>query len=338
MATLNELEEKLSEPSQALVAEMSELDGDILVLGVAGKVGPSLAKMAKNAIDLAGVNKRVIGISRFSEPGSRKDLEDYGIATIQADLLDDAQLQSLPEGKNVIYMAGQKFGTTGREYFSWAMNSYLPGRVAEKYKNSRIVVFSSGNVYPFVPLKSGGASEEMPPAPLGEYAQSVLGRERVFEYFSHKYQTPVVQFRLNYAIDLRYGVIHEIAKAVKGGEPIDLAMGHANVIWQGDVNDYALRSFKICSVPPRILNVTGPETVSVRWLAERLGELFGIAPVFVNEEQDTALLNNSSLAHSLFGYPRVSLRQMIEWTVAWMEAGGQTLNKPTHFQERAGKF
>ncbi len=338
MKTLEELEAKLSEPSQALVAEMSALDGDILVLGVAGKVGPSLAQMAKKAIAQAGVQKRVIGVSRFSDPGLQQELEAAGVETITADLLNEAQLQALPDIKNVIYMAGQKFGTTGREYFSWVMNSYLPGRVAEKYKNSRIVSFSTGNVYPLTSLKSGGASEEVPPSPLGEYAQSCLGRERIFEYFSHKYQTPVVQFRLNYAIDLRYGVLHEVAKAVKGGSPIDLQMGHANVIWQGDVNDYALRSLGICVSPPRILNVTGPETVSIRWLGERFGELFGVTPVFVNQEQDTALLNNSSLAHSLFGYPRVTLRQMIKWTAEWLEAGGQSLGKPTHFQERAGKF
>lgn len=338
MPTISELEAKLSEPSQALVRDMAELEGDILILGVGGKIGPSLAKMAKNAIGLAGADKKVIGVSRFSEGTLQKELEENGISTIPADLLDDKQLRELPDVKNVIYMAGQKFGTTGKEYFSWAMNTYLPGRVAEKYHNSRIVVFSTGNVYPLTPVKMGGVSEEFPAAPVGEYAQSVLGRERIFEYFSHKHQTPVVQFRLNYAIDLRYGVLYELAKAVKEGRPIDLRMGHANVIWQGDVNEYALRSLLVCSAPPRILNVTGPETASIRWLAERFGELFGVNPVFVNEERDTALLSNSSLAHSLFGYPRVTLREMIKWTVEWIAAGGKTIDKPTHFQEREGKF
>lgn len=336
--TVEELEEKLAEPSPALVQAISELEGDLLILGVGGKMGPSLARLAVRAIERAGVRKRVIGVSRFSSGDLAEQLQALGVETISADLLNDAELGRLPEVPNVLYMVGFKFGSTGREYLTWAMNAYLPGRVAEKFRNSRIVAFSTGNVYPLVPVKSGGASEEHPVGPVGEYAQSCLGRERVFEYFSRKNGTPLLIYRLNYAIDLRYGVLHDIAQAVKNRQPIDLRMGHANVIWQGDANEIALRSLALCQSPPRILNVTGPETLSIRWAAERIGEYLGVEPIFEGEEQDSALLNNASQAHRLFGYPRVSLRQMLEWTARWVAQGGASLGKPTHFQEREGKF
>lgn len=338
LRTTSELESKLSEPSERLIEDLAKLDGDILILGVGGKMGPSLAKLVKRGIEAAGIGKKVTGVSRFSTGDLRSELEAAGIHTIAADLLDEAALSNLPETRNVIYMAGNKFGTTGREYFTWAMNAYLPGRVAEKYQQSRIVAFSSGNIYPLTEIASGGASEETPPAPIGEYAQSCLGRERVFEYFSRKNGTPLVNFRLNYAIDLRYGILLEIAKSVKEGNPIDLSMGQVNVIWQGDANEMAIRSLLLCDSPPVTLNITGPETVSIRWLSGRFGEMFGVAPKFDGIEQPTALLNNASHSHRLFGYPRVTLRQMMEWTVSWVEAGGDTLNKPTHFQERAGAF
>ncbi|WP_019640540.1 NAD-dependent epimerase/dehydratase family protein [Paenibacillus fonticola] len=338
MRTTSELESKLSEPSERLIQDLSKLEGDIVILGVGGKMGPSLAKLVKRGVDAAGLRTKVTGVSRFSSGDLQNELEAAGIHTIAADLLDEAALAALPDASNVIYMAGNKFGTTGREYFTWAMNAYLPGRVAEKYKHSRIVAFSSGNVYPLTDITLGGASEETPPAPVGEYAQSCLGRERVFEFFSRKNGTPLVNFRLNYAIDLRYGILLEVAKAVKEGKPIDLSMGQVNVIWQGDANEMAIRSLLLCDSPPLTLNITGPETVSVRWLAERFGEKFGVAPQFNGVEQPTALLNNASTSHQLFGYPSITLRQMIEWTAAWVEAEGDTLGKPTHFQERAGAF
>jgi nucleoside-diphosphate-sugar epimerase len=338
METVEQLDTKLVEPSEELVADVAELRGDIIILGVAGKMGPSLAQLARNAIDLAGVDKKVIGVSRFSSGNSEQELRSNGIETIATDLLDERQLQSLPEVENVIYMAGTKFGTSGREYLTWAMNSYLPGRVAEKFKESRVVVFSTGNVYPLTSVMHGGPSEDHPTGPVGEYAQSCLGRERVFEHFSRKYSTPMLLFRLNYAIDLRYGILLEVATAIKDQRPIDLSMGYVNVIWQGDANEAALRSLTLCDSPPRILNVTGPEMVSVRWLAQKFGELLGIEPVFVNEEQDTALLSNAARAHGLFGYPKVPLQQMIEWTANWVEMGGPVLDKPTHFQEREGEF
>ena len=338
METVEQLDTKLAEPSEELVADVAELRGDIIILGVAGKMGPSLAQLARHAIDLAGVDKNVIGVSRFSSENSEQELRSNGIETIATDLLDERQLQSLPEVENVIYMAGTKFGTSGREYLTWAMNSYLPGRVAEKFKESRVVVFSTGNVYPLTSVLHGGPSEDHPTGPVGEYAQSCLGRERVFEHFSRKYSTPMLLFRLNYAIDLRYGILLEVATAIKEQRPIDLSMGYVNVIWQGDANEAALRSLTLCDSPPRILNVTGPEMVSVRWLAQKFGELFGIEPVFANEEQDTALLSNAARAHGLFGYPKVPLQQMIEWTANWVEMGGPVLDKPTHFQEREGEF
>lgn len=328
----------LLQPSPALVAEMAALEGDILILGVGGKIGPSLAKLAKQAIDQSGVPRRVIGVSRLTEPGLKEQLEEEGIETIAADLMNEADLAALPDVKNVLYLAGTKFGTTGKEAFTWAMNTYLPGRVAEKYRNSRIVVYSTGNVYPFTPVISGGADESMAAAPVGEYGQSCLGRERIFQHFSGKYNTPVLVYRLNYANDLHYGVLLEIAKSVRDEKPIDLRMGHVNVIWQGDANEMALRSFNHCAVPSKILNITGPETAPVRWIAGEFGKLFGKRPLFQQEEQPTALLSNAAESFRLFGYPKVSLKQMIGLTAAWLEQGGRTIQKATHFQEREGQF
>lgn len=338
MTDLEVLEQELLTPSDALVSDMSKIEGDIIILGVGGKMGPGMAKLARKAVISAGVNKRIIGISRFSEEGTREELESEGIETISADLLNEKQLAQLPDAANILYLAGTKFGTTGKEPFTWAMNSYLPGRIAEKYKNSRIVAFSTGNIYPFTPVSSGGLSEDHLPAPVGEYGQSCLGRERIFQYFSEKYQIPTLIYRLNYAIDLRYGVMLEIAKSVLADEPIDLTTGNVNVIWQGDANEIAIRSLLHCDVPANILNVTGPETLSVKWLAAQFGLLLNKDPKFVNDTQPLALLNNASKAHRLFGYPRVTVRQMIEMTVAWLQGGGKTINKPTHFQERKGQF
>lgn len=338
MKTVEELENLMTEPSDALVEDMRKIDGNILILGIGGKMGPTLAIMAKRAIDKAGVDKKVIGVSRFSNGTLKEDLEKAGIETISTDLLNDEQLKLLPKEKNIIYMAGNKFGTTGNEHFTWAMNTYLPGRVAEHFKGANIVAFSTGNVYPLVPLSQGGCDELYEVAPVGEYGQSSLGRERVFTYFSHKDNTPLTVFRLNYAIDMRYGVLLEIARSVYNGIPLDLSMSHVNVIWQGDANEYAIRSLLRASSPPTILNVTGPETLSVRWLANEFGRLLGKNPVFEGVEKENALLNNASKAHKEFGYPRVSIREMIEWTATWVANDGETINKPTHFQERKGQF
>ena len=338
MTDLALLEQELYKPSPELLADISDLEGDIIFLGVGGKMGPSMARLARRAADTAGIKKRIIGVSRFSDQQARAQLEAEGIETISADLLNEEDLSALPDAANVMYLAGTKFGTTGKEAFTWAMNAYLPGRVAEKYKNSRIVAFSTGNVYPYTHISSGGASEDDIPEPVGEYGQSCLGRERVFQYFSEKHSIPTLIYRLNYAIDLRYGVILEVAKSVIEGRPIDLTTGNVNVIWQGDANEIALRCFRHCDVPAKLLNVTGPETVSIQWLAQQIGNLVDKKPVFTNEVQPTALLSNASECHRLFGYPRVTLKQMIEITVAWLQRGGATINKPTHFQERKGQY
>jgi nucleoside-diphosphate-sugar epimerase len=329
---------QLLRPSSELVSDIAKLDGDILILGVGGKMGPAMAKLAKQAIDLANLDTKVIGVSRFSEPGLEEELKQQGIETYAADLLNENELESLPDAKNILYLAGTKFGTTGKESFTWVMNTYLPGRVAEKYSDSRIVVFSTGNVYPLTPVLHGGATEEQQPGPLGEYAQSCLGRERIFQYFSAENNTPLFIYRLNYANDVSYGVLLEIAKAVKEQRPIDLRMGHVNVIWQGDANEIALRALHFCSVPSKIVNITGPETTSVRWLAEEFGRIFGQLPKFIYEEENTALLSNASEACRLFGYPKVSQNQMIGLIAEWINHGGKILNKPTHFQERQGQF
>lgn len=338
MNTMQELEEVMTRPSERLIEDIKQLNGDIMILGIGGKMGPSMAKLAKRAIDAGNLSKRVIGVSRFSSGTLRTELEEAGIETISADLLREEDLQRLPEAENMIYMAGHKFGTTGNEQYTWAMNTYLPGRVAERFPNARHVVFSTGNVYPLVPLAQGGCDETHPVHPVGEYAQSCLGRERIYSYFSRKNGTPVTLFRLNYAIDMKYGVLLEIAKQVYQEKPVDVRMGHVNVIWQGDANEYALRSLLLSESPPAVLNITGPETVSIRWLAQQFAARFNKPVTFVGEEQPTALLNNSSKAHHLFGYPSVSLNTMIAWTADWIKGDGQTIDKPTHFQERQGAF
>lgn len=338
MRSIEELENKLSEPSDRLLKDIGDLEGDILILGAAGKMGPSLAHMAQRAVEKAGSSSKVIGVSRYSNPDHQKQLEDWGVSTIKADLMNDKELQALPDARNVIFMVGTKFGTSGNEHFTWALNSYLPGRVADRYRESNIVAFSTGNVYPFVDVKSGGPTEEDPTGPVGEYAQSCLGRERIFEYFSHSNSTPVLIYRLNYAIDMRYGVLHEVASSVYEGRAIDLTTGYVNVIWQGDANEIALRSLRHCTSPANVLNVTGPEVISVRWLAEEFGKRLDKTPKFESEESPTALLNNAAKSRKLFGEPLVSLEEMIEWTAEWVKGGGETIDKPTHFQQRKGNF
>lgn len=338
MKNLMELEQAFTKPSPELIRDIKKISGDILILGIGGKMGPGMGKLAIDAITSAGVKKRVIGVSRFSDNKVRTELDTYGIETISCDLLDDSQLEALPQVENVIFLAGNKFGTTGREAFTWAMNTYLPGRVAQKYRHANIVAFSSGNVLPFVSVTSGGASEDTTPAPIGEYAQSCLGRERIFQYFAQKDDTPTLIYRLNYAVDFRYGVMLEIAKSVLSDQEIDLRTANVNVIWQGDANEIAIRSLLHCEAPARVLNVTGPETLSVRWIAEQFAVIFNKNPRFINENAGTALLNNASACHKLFGYPRVTVREIIDITAAWLLQGGEELGKATHFQERGGEF
>lgn len=338
MEDLIVLEQRLTKPSAKLVEDIRNIKGDIMLLGIGGKMGPSMGKLAVAAVKEAGINKRIIGVSRFSDENARQELEDAGIETIVCDLLNDEELDKLPQVENIIYLAGHKFGTVGNEGFTWAMNTYLPGRVSEKFKNSNIVAFSSGNVLPFVPVTSGGVSEETAPEPIGEYAQSCLGRERIFEYFSKKNNTPLLIYRLNYAVDFRYGVIMEIAKSVLSGKPIDLRTENVNVIWQGDANEVAIRSLLHCDSPAKILNVTGPETLSTKWVAEEFGRKFNKKPVYQYEAEGTALLNNAAECHKLFGYPQVTIKEIIDITAIWLTQGGDEFGKATHFQERGGKF
>lgn len=336
--TVEQLEEILSRPTPALVEDMRRLEGDLVILGVGGKIGPSLARMARRALDQCGGKRDVIGVDLFPEPKARESLEKQGIRTVVCDLLKREQVQALPEAANVIFMAGTKFGSTGAEAFTWAINAYLPGLIAEHYRNARIVIFSTGCVYPLVPVLSGGATEETPPDPVGEYAMSTLGRERVFEHFSRQFGTPMTIFRLNYAVELRYGVLLDVAEKVWKGEPVDVTMGHANVLWQGDVAAAALRSLNIAQSPPTVLNVTGPEMLSIRQIAQRLGQLMGKEPIIVGQEADTALLSNASKAVALFGYPTVAIDTILQWIAHWLKIGGPTLNKPTHYETRDGKF
>lgn len=338
IATEQQLEQFLSEPSEADTRAMAEMEGDVLILGVAGKMGPSLARRAQRACERAAVRKRIIGVARFSDPRVRHELEAAGVETIGVDLLEAGAVTRLPDAPNVLHMAARKFGSTGNEHLTWAMNTLLPALVAERFAASRIVAFSTGNVYPLVRVSEGGATESTPPGPIGEYAQSALGRERLLEFFSNRNRTPMMFLRLNYAIDLRYGVLLDIGQRVFERRPVDVTMGHVNVIWQGDANSIALRSFARCQSPPAVLNLTGPETVSVRWIAQRFSKRFGIEPVIEGTEADTALLSNAARCHKLFGYPPVTVEQMIEWVADWIEMGGATLAKPTHFETRDGRF
>jgi nucleoside-diphosphate-sugar epimerase len=333
-----ELEEILSRPLDADMAAMVQLQGDLLILGAGGKMGPSLARRARRAVEAAKVSKKIIAVARFSDDAVRASLAADGVETIVADLLEPGALSTLPKIPNVIFMAARKFGTTGSEDLTWAMNTYLPGLVAERYRNSRIVTFSTGNVYPLQHAMQGGAVESTPLAPQSEYAQSALGRERMFEYGARQWGTPVTILRLNYAIDLRYGVLLDIGTAVHERRPVDLHMALVNVIWQGDANSVCLRSFAHCQAPPLVVNVTGPETLSVRYIAEEFARRFNVQPIFGTQEMPTALLNNAAKAHKMFGYPAVTAAQMIDWTAAWIVSGGRRLNKPTYFQVRDGKF
>ena len=338
IANDEQLEELLSCPTAEAVELFRKLDGDIIFLGIAGKIGPSLANMAKRACDVAGVKKRIIGVSRFRDQEEKKQIESFGIETIQGDLLDRDFLESLPKVKNVFFLAGMKFGAVDNLSLTWAMNSYLPALVVEHFKESRIVAYSTGCVYPLVSVESGGSLETDMPVPVGEYAQSCLGRERMFEYGSKKNNTPVALIRLNYAVEPRYGVLVDIATKVKNNLPVDLAMGYFNVIWQGDANDVVLRSLGYAASPAWVLNITGEETLSVRETALEFGKLFGVQPELVGKEAQTALLSNSDKAYGLFGKPKVSIQKVIEWTAHWMEEERKMLGKPTHFEVRDGKY
>ena len=332
-----ELEDALSEPTPQVAETLSRHPGDIVFLGAAGKMGPTLARMAKRASDAAGVKRRVIAVSRFSG-GGEAAFTAHGIEAIRCDLLDEEQVKRLPDAPNVVYMPGRKFGSAGDAATTWAINCYLPAVVCRKYARSRIVAFSTGNVYPLARPETGGPTEADPPDPVGEYGMSALGRERVFEYFSRALGVPVAVIRLNYACDLRYGVLVDLGRKVQAGEPVDLGMGYFNTIWQGDASAMTLRAFDFAATPPAVFNVTGPEVLSVWEVCERFGELFEAAPRFAGSEADTAILSNAAAGIAALGPPRVPSGQLIEWVADWLKRGGRTLNRPTHFETRGGKF
>jgi nucleoside-diphosphate-sugar epimerase len=332
-----DLEALLSEPTPEVAQTMGRLKGDIIVLGVAGKMGPSLARMAKRASDAAGVHHRVIGVARFSS-GSPAALQTHGIEAISCDLLNEEDVARLPDAPNVIFMAGRKFGSTGDEPATWALNAYLPAIVCRKYRHSRIVAFSTGNVYGLVAVQGGGSREGDPPQPAGEYAMSCLGRERIFEYFSRALGIPMTLIRLNYACDLRYGVLVDLARRVQQGVPVDVGMGYFNTLWQADANAMTLRAFDHVATPAWVVNVTGPEILSVRDVAEKLGRLLNRNVHFEGAESATALLSNARLGLELLGQPRVNSGQLIEWVADWVARGGAHLGKPTRFESRDGKF
>ena len=335
MMTLETLEDDLSRPSEADISFIERNEGDILILGAGGKMGPSLARRARRAADATRSSRRVIAVSRFTSGDVARELTSAGVEIISCDLLDRDQIARLPQTPHVLFLAGRKFGSTDNEPLTWATNVLMPALVAEHYRDSRIVALSSGNVYPHAATPS---TEQTRPAPVGEYAQSVLGRERVFEFFSARDSTPVTLVRLNYAIDLRYGVLLDIGRRVWARQPVPLAMGSVNVIWQGDANSMCLRALELATSPPRLLNVTGPDTLQVRWIAQRFGEAFGVEPAFEGVELQTALLSDSSLACRLLGEPKVRPETMIEMTADWIRADQPTWNKPTHFEVRDGRF
>ncbi|MEZ6147984.1 MAG: NAD-dependent epimerase/dehydratase family protein [Planctomycetaceae bacterium] len=333
-----QLDEMLSDPTEAAVDSMRRLQGDVMILGVGGKMGPSLARMLRKATRMAGVDRRIMAVSRFSKTALPERLREDDIEPIAGDLGDEQFMAGLPDAANVIFMAGMKFGTGDNPATTWAMNTYVPALICRRFRSSRILSFSTGNVYPLVPVDSGGSVETDTPGPIGEYAMSALGRERTFEYFCRRDEIPTTIVRLNYAVEMRYGVLVDLAQQVLAEKTIDLSMGYANVIWQGDANAMAIAAMADAAVPPHVVNNAGPELVDVRATCERFGELFDKPVQFTGEPAQTALLNNGSKGHERYGRPRITLDTLIEWTADWIKHGGPTHGKPTHFQARDGKF
>lgn len=333
-----QLEERLSRPDPQVVELFARMQGDVAILGGGGKIGPSLARMACRAREASGKDRTIFVIARFRDPVVRKSVEECGGRTLLCDLLDEQAVSNLPQVPNVLYLAGVKFGTRNNPELTWAANGLIPAYVAGRFRNSRLVAFSTGCVYNVVDVNSGGSVETDPLEPLGEYSNSCVARERIFQYFSNRYGTPMVFLRLNYAVELRYGVLVDIATNVLAGKPVDVTMGYANVIWQGDVNATALRLLEHAASPPLALNVTGAERLSTREIAERFGVLMGKKVKVVGQEASTALLSNPAKACKLLGPPTMPIDQVIEWTAQWLMRGGATLSKPTHFQTRDGKY
>ncbi len=330
--TAQDLMEIMTEPSVATERIVSAITEPMIILGVGGKMGPTLAEKIIRA------GGKVIGVDIFPDERIKKYLDQIGVRTIKCDLFDDQQLANLPASHHVFLMVGTKFGATGNEPFTWAMNAYLPAKLMERFRDARVVYVSSGNVYKFASVKTRGAKETDELAPIGEYAMSRLGAERIVSYISSRNATPTCIVRLFYATELRYGIIHDLAKKIREGIPNELSMGYFNQIWQGDACDYLVQCLNICSAPAKIINLTGPEVLSVREVAQKLGQLMGIAPILTGTESDTALLGDASELLNQFGMPRVTADQIIEWVAHWVMHGGESLGKPTKFEKRNGKF
>lgn len=333
----SELEEALSRPTDAVIESLRDVSGDLVLLGVAGKMGPTLARMARRALDAVNKKNRVIGVARFSSGGQR-ELESVGVETIRCDLIDETQVARLPDASHVVMMTGMKFGTAGNSSMTWAVNDYAPMLMTSRYRQSHIVAFSTGNVYALTTPASGGSVETDDLAPVGEYAMSALGRERLLEHFSRTWSIPMAILRLNYACDLRYGVLVDIATKVWNGQPVDVSMGYLNTIWQGDANAMTLCAFGLLQTPPHVLNMTGREVLSQREVALTFGRLFEREVTIVGTEAPTALLNNAHYSYRQWGPPTVSSQQLIEAVAHWTRQGGRLLGKPTHFEARDGKF
>lgn len=339
LPSVDALEAELSRPSVGVLETLGRLDGDIVVLGAGGKMGPTLARMARRGLDAIGApHRRVFAVSRYSSPASAARLQAHGVVTIPCDLLDRTAVAGLPDAANVIFMAGQKFGTADAPDATWAMNTLVPAIAAERYAGARTVVFSTACVYPLVAVGGPGADESVAPGPPGEYANSCVGRERVAEFFSRRHATPMLLYRLSYAIDLRYGVLCDVAGRVWRGEPVDVTMAAANVIWQGDANARALRCLEHAASPAVPLNVTGVEPVAIRRLAERFAERLGRPAIITGTEGATAWLVDARRAAALFGPPEVGLDELIEAQAAWVRDGRPVLGRPTHFEVRDGRF
>jgi len=333
-----DLERRLAEPTTGVLDTLRRARGDIMVLGAGGKMGPTLARMLRRGVDAVDRPDRVIAVSRFGAPEVEHALRAASVETVRCDLADRRAVAELPDAPNVIFMAGQKFGTAGAPAATWAANTLVPAIVAERFAGARIVAFSTGNVYPLSPVAGGGSREDDAPGPVGEYAASCLGRERILEHFSMRDGTPVAIVRLNYAVELRYGVLVDIARRVHDGAPVDVRMGYVNVIWQGDACARAIQCLEHAASPPFVVNITGPETLAVRSVAQRFGELLGHAPVITGEEGADALLSNASRSVELFGAPTVTIGQLMVWIADWIARGGRVLDRPTHFEERSGRF
>lgn len=338
IANVDQLEDLLSEPTECCINTLGQIDGDLILLGAGGKMGPTLVRMAIRASEAAGVERRVIAVSRFRSPQAAARLSSLGADVIRGDLLDPSFVNGLPFVPNVIHMTGMKFGASGDASTTWAMNTFVPALVAQHFRDSRIVAFSTGNVYPLVSVQSRGARESDPPGPIGEYAMSALGRERTFEYFAQRQETPTILLRLNYACELRYGVLVDLCRKVAEGDPVDLSMGYVNVIWQGDANAMTLCALDDCSVPAGVVNIAGPEILSVRNVCEEFGRLLDRRVQFTGHESPDALLNDGSRGREKYGEPRVSASVLIEWIADWVARGGESLGKPTHFETRDGQF